>query len=99
MSKQSIHVLLVLFELRITYAQSLKDKRRVVTGIKDRLASRFNVSVAELGELENRKHSVIGLTMIANNRVYLEKQAVLIESLLAEVRDAELLNVTREWLL
>ncbi|MDH5765360.1 MAG: DUF503 domain-containing protein [Gammaproteobacteria bacterium] len=87
----------MLFELHISSAQSLKDKRRIVSGLKDRLSSRFNISVAELGELENRKRSVIGLTMISNDRVYLEKQAVLIENILTSTKDAELLRVTREW--
>lgn len=35
------------WELEILGAQSLKDKRSVVRSLKDRLRSRFNVSVAE----------------------------------------------------
>ena len=35
-------------ELRIEDAHSLKDKRHVVRGLKDRLRHKFNVSVAEI---------------------------------------------------
>ena len=36
-------------ELSIPGAMSLKDKRRVVRRMKDRIAQKFNVSVAEVG--------------------------------------------------
>ena len=35
-------------DLHVPQAGSLKDKRRIVKGFKDRVASRFNVSVAEV---------------------------------------------------
>ena len=63
-----VHVLLLIFELRISYAQSLKDKRRVIKGLKDRLTSRFNISIAELGELDNWKQSVLCVTMLSNDK-------------------------------
>jgi uncharacterized protein len=37
----------VVWELEILGAQSLKDKRRVVSSLKERLQSRFKVSAAE----------------------------------------------------
>jgi len=36
-------------ELEIPEAQSLKDKRRVIKSLKDRIANAHNVSIAELG--------------------------------------------------
>ena len=37
-------------ELHLPESRSLKDKRQVVRRLKDRLRSRFNVAVAELGD-------------------------------------------------
>jgi uncharacterized protein YlxP (DUF503 family) len=37
----------IVWELEVLGAQSLKDKRRVVKGLKERLQSRFHVSAAE----------------------------------------------------
>jgi uncharacterized protein YlxP (DUF503 family) len=37
----------IVWELEVYGAQSLKDKRRVVKSMKDRLQSRFHVSAAE----------------------------------------------------
>jgi len=93
-----VHVLLLIFELRISYAQSLKDKRRVIKGLKDRLSSRFNISIAELGELDNWKQSVLGVTMIANDKKYLDGQASKIETIILEVKNIELITVSKEWL-
>jgi hypothetical protein len=39
---------LLTIEVLIPWARSLKDKRSAVRGLKDRLRSRFNVSVAEV---------------------------------------------------
>ena len=93
-----VYILLLIFELRISYAQSLKDKRRVIKGLKDRLSSRFNISIAELGQLDNWNQSILGVVLIANDRKYLDGQASLIESMVLEVRDIELVTVSKEWL-
>jgi uncharacterized protein len=55
-------------ELTIPEAMSLKDKRRVVKGLKDRLGSRHNVSVAEVGELDEHRRCVLALAMVSNDR-------------------------------
>lgn len=38
---------LLTIKLRISHAQSLKDKRSVVRGLLDRVSAKFNVAVAE----------------------------------------------------
>ncbi len=52
--------------LLIREARSLKDKRQVVKSIKDRLHNEFNVSVAEIEELDNRQLAVLGIAMVSN---------------------------------
>ena len=39
---------LLTLEIHISDAQSLKDKRQVLRGLKDRLRAHFNVAVSEL---------------------------------------------------
>ena len=60
------------FEVRIENAQSLKDKRQVVRSLKDRLRSKFNVSVAELEETELWQRATIGVVSISNSPDYLQ---------------------------
>jgi len=46
-------------------AQSLKDKRRVLQGFKQRLRDRFNVSVAEIDYQDAPKRSRLGIAAVA----------------------------------
>jgi uncharacterized protein YlxP (DUF503 family) len=58
-------------ELRIEGAQSLKDKRQVLRSLKDKLRTRFNVSVAELEETNLWQRATIGVVSISSSRDYL----------------------------
>ena len=54
-------------ELAIDGAQSLKDKRRVVTSLKDRLHREHQVSVAEVDYQDEPRLAVLGITMASNS--------------------------------
>ena len=82
----------------IPMSHSLKDKRRSIKGLKERLKSRFNASVAEIGMLDDWQHSVLGMSMISNDKLYLEKQYRSIEKMVLEGRGVELININIEWL-
>ena len=51
-------------------SHSLKDKRQAVRSIKDRIASLFNVSIAEVDDLENWQSIVLGLAAVGNDSAY-----------------------------
>jgi uncharacterized protein len=59
-------------ELSIGDAMSLKDKRRVVKSIKDRIAHGHNVSIAEVGALDEHRRSILGVAMVANDAKYVQ---------------------------
>lgn len=59
-------------ELAIYEALSLKDKRRVVKGLKDRLAHKFNVSVSEVDALDARQRAVLGIAMVSNEARFVQ---------------------------
>ena len=58
--------------LAIFEAFSLKDKRRVVKSLKDRLGARHNVSVAEVEGLDQHRSATIGVAMVANDAGFVE---------------------------
>ena len=62
----------VIVKLAIFDATSLKDKRRVVKSLKDRLRHRFNVSVAEVGDLDRRQSAEIAVAVVANDGSFVE---------------------------
>ena len=59
-------------ELSVGDAMSLKDKRRVIKSLKDRIAHGHNVSIAEVGALDEHRRSILGLAMVANDSGYVE---------------------------
>ena len=59
-------------ELSIGDAMSLKDKRRVILSLKDRIAHSHNVSIAEVGALDEHRRSILGMAMVSNDSRYVE---------------------------
>ena len=59
-------------ELLVPQADSLKDKRRIVKSLKDRIANTHNVSIAEVGALDEHRRSLIGIAMVANDKRFVE---------------------------
>lgn len=54
--------------LAIPGARSLKDKRRVIRSLKDRLSGKHNVSVAEVEDLDKHRCCGMALAMVSNDR-------------------------------
>ena len=61
-----IHVGVLQFTLTIPHAASLKDKRRVVKSIKDRTRRKFNVSIAEVDDLDEWTVGTLAVVMASN---------------------------------
>ena len=59
-------------ELAVYDSFSLKDKRRAIKSVKDKIAHRYNVSVAEVDLLDSMRHAVLGVAMVSNDHAYVE---------------------------
>jgi len=93
-----MHILLINLNLHIPNAHSLKEKRKQIKSLKDRLSHRFNASVAEVDELDNWQKSVIALCLLSNDKSYLDKQYSLVEARVLEYTELELISIDRQWL-
>ncbi|MBD3349757.1 MAG: DUF503 family protein [Candidatus Eisenbacteria bacterium] len=80
-------------DLLIRESRSLKDRRRVVRSLKDRISSRFNVSVAEVGEPDSRQRSALGVAVVANDRRFVNE---VLSKVLALVESEPRAEVTRQ---
>ena len=63
-----------LIELGLPDAESIKAKRRVANAVKDRLRRRFNASVAELSDPDDRHTVCIGCVMVGIHPSHLRHQ-------------------------
>lgn len=93
-----MHILLIQLTLHIPMSRSLKDKRRQIKSLKDRIAQRFNASVAEVGELDHWQSTELAICMLGNDKSRLDSQYALIEALLLEYSELELQQIRRQWL-
>lgn len=87
---------LLQFELRIADARSLKDKRRVVRSLKDRLHRSHQVSVAEVGLHETAERALLGVALAAPSA---PRAAAVLDTVISKLHaltDAELLGLHRE---
>ena len=87
---------LLQFELLMRGNESLKDKRRIVKSLKDRLHRSHMVSVAEIGALEERNIALLGLVLATNSSRHANSVLDRILDVLRNVPDAELGEVARE---
>jgi uncharacterized protein YlxP (DUF503 family) len=62
----AITVGLLRVDLFISDGLTLKDKRRVVNSLLDRLHDRFNVSAAEVEALDQKQRGVLAVACVAN---------------------------------
>ncbi len=54
-------------DLLIRESGSLKDRRRVVNSLKDRIRARFNVSVADVGDQSLCQRAVLVVAVVSND--------------------------------
>ena len=86
------------FEVLVDDAGSIKDKRRVVSSLKDRLHREHLASVAEVGRLESHSVAVMALAIVGNDGAHIGRVLDQITAKLRAMTDARLGDVTRELL-
>ena len=83
-------------ELAIGEAHSLKDKRRAVKSVKDRLSNTFNVSVAEVDALDSWQRAVLGVAVVANEGRFVQSCLDRIVDWMRKQRLVTLIDYSRE---
>lgn len=85
-------------ELSIGDAQSLKDKRHYVQGLKDRLRAKFNVAVAEIDHQDSWQRGVVAAVTVSGDRAFAEKVLQSVENEAAHFLGGVLVGSAVEWL-
>lgn len=61
------------WELSLAGCQSLKDKRRVIKSLKDRLHHQFNVSAAEVDHQDSWQRAALACSVVSTERRHAEE--------------------------
>jgi hypothetical protein len=97
-SDPAFFISLLTIELMIPWAHSLKDKRSAVRGLKDRLRSRFNASVAEVAYQDKWQRAIIAVCIIGSDRRQLESDMTKVRQLCEEAQDMQIADMHQQWL-
>ena len=82
--------------LLIRDATSLKDKRRIVRSLKDRIRNEFNVSASEVDDLDKWQSAVLGVAVATNDRVFADQVLAKVVDLVRRSPGAELVDYETE---
>ena len=93
-----MHVGVLQLELSITDAMSLKDKRRVVLSLKDRIAHGHNVSVAEVDHQDQWQRACLGMATVSSTPGHAEEILNEVERFVWSRPDVEVISTERGWL-
>jgi uncharacterized protein YlxP (DUF503 family) len=83
--------------LSIPHAGSLKDKRRVLKSLKDRLRNGFNVSVAEIDDQDLWQTAKLGVAAVSESSAYVNGILSRIQDIISGFRDVVVTDFELEW--
>jgi uncharacterized protein YlxP (DUF503 family) len=87
----------LILELRLEDSHSLKDKRHVVKGLKDRLRHKFNVAVAEIDHQDLWQRAVVAVVTVSSDRGHAERLLQSVEQEAVLLLGPGLVASTVEW--
>ena len=82
--------------LQVPAARSLKDKRRVVRSLKDRLQAKLPVSVADVGGLNAYQRAVVAVAVVSGEAARVDELMSAAASMAGRQRDAVLADRASE---
>lgn len=80
----------------VPHARSLKDKRRVVQKFRDRVRSRFDVSIAEVAEQDKLQRAVFGVSVVSGDAAVCDSVLEQVAHVAATQQDAVLTDRATE---
>ncbi len=83
-------------DLFLPHSQSLKAKRQVIKGLKERVRRRYNVSICELDGLELWQRVTLGVAFLSNGSGYVHQVLAKVERALEEDGRVQILNSSIE---
>lgn len=87
-----MHIGLLRVDLHLPASQSLKDKRSELLRIREKIRSKFNVSVSEVGHHDRRQRIELAVVMVAASQALIDKVFEQVVKILAANTNVEILD-------
>lgn len=85
-------------ELTIPESNSLKDKRQVLRSMLDGIRRRFNVSAAEVDNLDLWRRATVGIAAVSNEQKYVDQLLASVTRWIEENPRVNVMDVQVEFL-
>ena len=83
--------------LHLPGCRSLKEKRRRISGFKDKLGKMSNIAISESNYHDLHQQAEWGVIIMAGDKQTVERIVAQVEAIIEQM-DALLINMTREYL-
>jgi len=83
-------------EIFIGEAESLKDKRRILKSLLEKLKKRFNIAAAEVGEQNIWQRSTVGITCVSNDSAHLHQIMAAVIRFIENQRNLQVIDYNTE---
>ena len=68
-----MHIGTLTIALRLHTTESLKDKRQIIKSLIETTRQKFNISMAEVDDLDAWRRATIGVACVANEKPYVNR--------------------------
>jgi uncharacterized protein YlxP (DUF503 family) len=92
------HVLALTVDLLIVDAQTLKEKRSVVTSILDGARRRFQVAASETGRSESHGRAELAFVAVSGSATHTAELIDSVERFVWSFPEVDVVDVGRDWL-
>ncbi|MGI6124659.1 MAG: DUF503 domain-containing protein [Acetivibrionales bacterium] len=82
--------------LYLSEPQSLKDKRRIVKSLIEKLKNKFNVAVAETGDLDSWNNSRLGIVCASNEAAHADSMLATVVNFIESRGTADITSIQTE---
>jgi uncharacterized protein YlxP (DUF503 family) len=79
-------------DLHIANCQSLKDKRRIIASLKEKMKKRYNVAVCEFGDLSLWQRTQLGIVTCGNDKQHVDSSLKSVLDYVHNFRAVSLVN-------
>lgn len=90
-----MHLIGIKVTFHFYYVESLKEKRRIIKSITDRVRSKFKISAAEVDYLDSLDQGALGFGVVSNNRNHAEQILQKVLNQIDIISEIEVIQV--EW--
>lgn len=85
-----------IIDLYLPTTQSLKDKRRIIKSMTQRVRSRFNISISELDYQDHWGKARLGMAIITTEQAYAQKVLEAASRIIEQYSEAEIYQLSTE---